>query len=145
MIAPRAGHAQIESSANRRHARTHGAPVADNRAVKTPLATQDLAQQPFVLGAVDAVQLVVRRHHTPRAGVAHHMLKRREYSSRSVRSSTTESDTIRACSGVGGKVLEARANPAALDASHHRRAELTRNNRVLAEILEVADRTVDGA
>lgn len=39
---------------------------------------------------------------------------------------------------VGGKVLEARANPAALDASHHRRAELTRNNRVLAEILEVA-------
>ena len=39
---------------------------------------------------------------------------------------------------VGGKVLEARANAAALDASHHRRAELARNNRVLAEILEVA-------
>ena len=39
---------------------------------------------------------------------------------------------------VGGKVFEACANAATLDTSHHCRAELTRNNRVLAEILEVA-------
>ena len=74
-------------------------------------------------------------------GAAHHMLERREIQLAQRSSSIDYGVGHHTCMllAVGGKVLGVScANPAALDASHHRRAELTRNNRVLAEILEVA-------
>ena len=69
------GHLQVEARFQRCDPVGYGTPVADDEPAESPLASQDIGEQPAVLRRVHAVDPVVRAHHCPRLGVFDHALE----------------------------------------------------------------------
>ena len=86
-----------------------------------------------------AVEFVVRRHDHPRLRAAEDGFELAEID---LAQGALVDDAVREEAGVflrvAGKVLDARPHPLGLDALHHRRAEVCREQRIFRIILEVA-------
>ena len=66
-VVERLRHLDVEAGADRGVGRLGGVPIGDDDRREAPLLAQHLAQQPLVLGAVDAVEAVRRGHDRERA------------------------------------------------------------------------------
>ena len=139
-VAPRparAGHDEIEPRARRGLRRPRREPVRHDEPVELPLALEDVAEQRALRHRM-AVDAVVGRHHRPGAALAHDRLERRhvELAQRALAHARVERHPLR-LGVVGDEVLHRRADAAALHAADVRDADPGREQRILAEALEV--------
>ena len=73
-----AGHFEIHAGVYRARGGVGAAPIGNHEAFEAPLLLEDVVEQVRVLGAIQAVHLVVCRHHRPHTGLLHGRLERRE-------------------------------------------------------------------
>ena len=113
-------------------------PVRHHDPVKTPLAAQHVAQQPFVIGAEGAAQPVVRRHDRPHPG-SHCPLKGHEVelAQRSLIDLSRDRHPLK-LGVVADEVLDATGHPLLLHTTHIGDGHLSGQERVLTHALEVA-------
>ena len=111
--APGAGHLEVEPRGDRLRGVGEGEPVGDHEALEAPLAAQHVGEQPAAVGAVLAVEAVVGGHDPEGAALLHRQLERAaRWISRSVRSSITESASMRSSSdSLPAKCLTVQATP----------------------------------
>ena len=132
----RPGHGQV-LIASRAFEGADSRPIADHDAVETPFVLQRRGEQ-IVLRCGHAVDGVVCAHHQPRAGFADRRFEREQVEL--VKSTFVDPHIDREPLGfgvVGDVVLDRRTHSEALDAAHVLRREFRREDRILAEGLEV--------
>ncbi len=135
----RARHGDVESAAQCAGGGAGGEPVGDGDAVEAPLAAQHVVLEVPVLGHGDAVDLVVRGHDGPGAGVADDPLEGAEVelAQRSGRDDVVDGEAV-GLGVVGDEVLDAGRDAAVLDAEDVAGPDLAGEVRILAVRLEVA-------
>ena len=142
-----ARHLEVEPCFQALHAVGDGVPVAHDKAVESPLVTENVRQEPLVLRSVHPVDLVVRAHHGRGLCVFDHLLKRGEIDlpQRSLAHFGGDGHPARLLV-VGGKVLDAHPRPLTLHALNKGTGKLARKKRIFGKILKVAPaqrRTLD--
>lgn len=125
-------------------------PVGHNETVKAPFLTQNAAQQVCIFGGIDAVQQVISCHDCPDIRFFDNDPERLEINlpQGTLRHARVAGITVRFLI-VAAEMLDAGGNVLRLNALHHCRRQLARDQRVFGIILEVpaAERTsvdVDG-
>ena len=138
VVGPRPRHDQVEARGQARPVVVLGAPVAHVGTVEAPFVARE-RQKPGVLGAVRAVQQVVRRHHRPGPGLLHRDAERLQVQlvQRALVHDRVHDQPIRLLV-VAGEVLERRSHAPALHALDVGGRQLAGQMRVLAVVLEVA-------
>ena len=138
-IAGAAGHHQVAPRPKGGDSVRDATPVGDHRAVKAPLLPENVRQELPVLGAVDAVDLVVGAHHGGRAALPDHDLKGGEIE-------LPQGPLIQHAVGgealvllaVAGEVFHAGPRPGGLEPPDPGGPQLPRQKRVLGEVLKIA-------
>ena len=134
-----ARHLEVETGVGRGDRAARAEPVRHHRAVPTPLVAQDRREQPGVLGAVGAVEPVVRGHEHPTAGLGRRRLERGKVDLAEGPLWHVGADRhaleLRV---VAHEVLDRGAHAAALDATDERHGHARGQVRVLGVALERA-------
>ena len=131
-------HLKIKTAAQGRNPIMNRTPVGYHQTLEAPFLAQDLGQQPVVLRAVGAIQLVVGAHDRPRLRGLHDPLERRQIDLAEgplVDLGTDPKSIILLI--IRCIVLQRGADPLALRASHHWDGEFTGQPRIFGEILKV--------
>ncbi len=135
----RARHLEVEAGDRRLRRRVRAEPVRHDDAVELPLVPQDPPDEVGLLAAVDAVDLVVGRHHGPHARLPHGCLERREVDLAQGSLGDLGADRHPlVLLVVAGVVLDAAPDTTPLHALHVGDGEAGRQQRVLGERLEGA-------
>ena len=115
------------------------APVGHDPALEAPLGLQDVVEEMGVLAGVDAVDLVVGAHHAADAGLFHGDLEGQQVDLAQRPFIDAHVDPVAiGLLGVGHEVLDGRNDALRLDSAHLRRHHAAGQDRILAEVLEVA-------
>ena len=132
-------HLEVEPGPQRRRAAVAAVPVAHHDPVEPPVAAEDVAQQPFVLGAERPAEPVVGGHHAPHAGALHRGFERDEVqlTQRFLVGLDRYGHPLE-LGVVGDEVLDARGDSASLQTLDVADRQFRREQRILAEALEVA-------
>ena len=138
-LARRAGHLDVETGEHRRRRAVRAEPVADDQTVESPLAAEQLGQQPVVLTAERPVQAVVPGHDHANAGLADGGLERHQVQLAERALVDLRRDRHPFELGVvADEVFDARRHALTLQPAHVGDSELGGQEWVLAEALEVA-------
>src|SRR4029077_18572452 len=78
IICTAAGHLEIRAATETSNTFVHAAPVGHHEACESPLISQDIAKQVFVLGGIDAIYKIVGAHHGPGPTLLHRDFERRK-------------------------------------------------------------------
>ena len=133
-----AGHFQIKARLQRSDAVVHRAPVGHHQTVEAPFGTEHVGEQPLVLAAEDAVDLVVGAHDGGGLRLFDDVLERLEIQLPHglFRGDGVAHEAV-VLAVVQREVLERHAHALRLDALHLGGAHDACKQRVLAEILKV--------
>ena len=131
-------HFQLQPCGQALYAVVHRSPVAHHISVKPPLIPQDLFERVRIFTGKHPVELVVAAHQRPGPRLFHDRLKRRKvnFPQRPL-AHVGRARHAPVFLVVGSIMLHARAHIPALHTAHLRRRQLSRQIRVLAEILKV--------
>ena len=131
-------HLQIQAAPQRSDPVMNRTPIRNHDAVRSPLVAQHLGQQPTVLRAVRAVQLVVGAHHRPRVGAGDDALEGWQIDLPQCALIHLRADPQPVVFLVVGRImLERRPDAEALNTLHHRGGQLAREVRIFGQVLEV--------
>mmetsp|Transcript_32118 Transcript_32118/g.103671 ORF Transcript_32118/g.103671 Transcript_32118/m.103671 type:complete len:360 (-) Transcript_32118:91-1170(-) len=135
----RGGHLEIDTGSQADHPVGDPAPVGHHHPFEPPLVAQDAVVEPVVLGALRAVQLVVRAHHCPRARARDGRLEggQVDLAQGPLVHHRVDGHAVRLLV-VGRIVLYGRAHAMRLHTQDEVGRKLSRHERVLGEVLEVA-------
>ncbi len=132
-------HLQVQPGGHRGHPVADRAPVADHRAVETPLVAQHIGQQPAVLGGVHPVDPVVGAHHRGGPGLFDDVFEgpQIQFAQRALVDIRTDAHPV-VLGIVDREMLQRCAHAVPLHPAHPCRAEHTGQQRIFGEVLEVA-------
>ena len=115
------------------------APIGHDPALEAPLGLQDVVEEMRVLAGVDAVHLVVGAHHAADARLLHGDLEGQQVDLAHRPFIDAHVDPVAiGLLGIRHEVLDGRNDTLGLDPANLRRHQAARQDRILAEVLEVA-------